>query len=55
VDSATAMNRHREGKITLRSYSVDAAPLPKVDSTLHPGHSKEAALFESGVRTQTAH
>jgi hypothetical protein len=37
VDSATAMNRHREGKITLRSYSADAAPLPKVDSKLHSG------------------
>ena len=43
------MKRHREGKLMLRSYKVDAAPNPKVDSKLHPGHSEEAALFESGV------
>jgi len=43
------MKRHREGKLILRSYKVDAAPNPKVDSKLHPGHSEEAALFESGV------
>ena len=30
----TAMKAHREGKLTLRSYKVEAAPLPKVDSTL---------------------
>ena len=28
------MKAQREGKITLRSYKVDAAPLPKVDSKL---------------------
>ena len=28
------MKEHREGKITLRSYKVDARPLPKVDSKL---------------------
>jgi hypothetical protein len=25
------MKSHREGKITLRTYNVEAAPLPKVD------------------------
>jgi len=29
-----AMKRHRQGKITLRTYNVEAAPLPKVDSKL---------------------
>ena len=28
------MKGHREGKLTLRSYKVEAAPLPKVDSEL---------------------
>jgi putative transcriptional regulator len=28
------MKAQREGKITLRTYRVDAAPLPKVDSRL---------------------
>lgn len=28
------MKAHREGKITLRSYKIDTAPLPKVDSKL---------------------
>jgi len=29
-----AMKSHRQGKITLRTYNVEAAPLPKVDSKL---------------------
>lgn len=28
------MKSHREGKLTLRSYKVEPAPLPKVDSKL---------------------
>lgn len=32
VEGVAAMKAHREGKITLRSYKVEAAPLPKVDS-----------------------
>src|SRR5450432_7621 len=34
MEGVAAMKSHREGKITLRSYKVDAAPLPKVDSKL---------------------
>ncbi len=34
LEGIAAMKNHREGKITLRSYKVDAAPLPKVDSKL---------------------
>jgi len=34
VEGVAAMKSHREGKLTLRSYKVDAAPLPKVDSKL---------------------
>jgi hypothetical protein len=55
VEGVAAMKSHREGKLMLRSYKVDAAPLPKIDSKLHPRHSKEAALFNRGFRTQTAH
>jgi hypothetical protein len=55
VEGAAAMKSHREGKLMLRSYKVDAVPLSKIDSKLHPRHSREAALFKSGVRTQTAH
>jgi len=32
VEGVGAMKGHREGKITLRSYKVEASPLPKVDS-----------------------
>ena len=32
MEGVTAMKRHRDGKITLRSYKVEAAPLPQVDS-----------------------
>ncbi len=32
MEGVAAMKAHREGKITLRSYKVEASPLPKVDS-----------------------
>ena len=34
MEGVVAMKAHREGKITLRSYKVEATPLPKVDSKL---------------------
>jgi putative transcriptional regulator len=32
MEGVAAMKNHREGKITLRSYKVEVAPLPRVDS-----------------------
>jgi putative transcriptional regulator len=32
IEGVAAMKNHREGKVTLRSYKVKVAPLPKVDS-----------------------
>jgi putative transcriptional regulator len=34
MEGVDAMKKHREGKLTLRSYKVDVAPLPTVDSKL---------------------
>ena len=34
TEGVAAMKEHREGKITLRTHSVDVAPLPKVDSKI---------------------
>jgi putative transcriptional regulator len=34
AEGVAAMKRHRKGQVTLRSYKVDPAPLPKVDSRL---------------------
>jgi len=34
IEGVRAMKSHRDGKITLRTYNVEAAPLPKVDSKL---------------------
>ncbi len=34
LEGVAAMKSHREGKLTLRSYKVEPAPLPKVDSKL---------------------
>jgi putative transcriptional regulator len=34
MEGVTAMKAHRVGKITLRTYKFEAAPLPKVDSKL---------------------
>jgi len=48
------MKSHRDGKITLRSYKVEVAPLPKVDSKLIRDTRKKTALLASSVRAQTA-
>ena len=34
MEGVAAMKSHREGKLTLRSYKVESAPLPNVDSKL---------------------
>ncbi len=34
VEGVASMERHRKGKITLRTYKIEPAPLPKVDSKL---------------------
>jgi putative transcriptional regulator len=34
MEGVATMKAHREGKITLRTHKVEAAPLPKVDSKL---------------------
>jgi putative transcriptional regulator len=34
MEGVAAMKAHRRGTITLRTYKVEAAPLPKVDSKL---------------------
>jgi putative transcriptional regulator len=34
MEGIAAMKNYREGKITLRTYRVEPAPLPKVDSKL---------------------
>ncbi len=34
MEGVAAMKRHREGKLTLRNYKLETAPLPKVDSKL---------------------
>jgi hypothetical protein len=33
MEGVAAMKSHREGKVTLRSYKVEPAPLPEVDSS----------------------
>ncbi len=34
MEGVAAIKAHREGKITLRTYKVEASPLPTVDSKL---------------------
>jgi putative transcriptional regulator len=34
MEGVAAMKNHREGNLTLRTYKVDPAPLPKVDSKI---------------------
>ena len=34
MEGVAAMKSHREGKLTLRNYKVEPAPLPKVDATV---------------------
>jgi len=44
----------REGKVTLRTYKIDVAPLPKVDSKFLRD-TRKTALLKSRIRPQTAH
>ncbi len=37
MEGMAAMKSHREGKLTLRSFKVEPAPLPKVDAKLIRG------------------
>jgi len=34
IEGVAAMKSHREEKITLRTYKIEATPLPRVDSKL---------------------
>src|SRR5580704_8525436 len=34
MEGVSAMKKHREGKLTLRSYKVEVSPLPRVDSKM---------------------
>ncbi|HWY21750.1 MAG TPA: helix-turn-helix domain-containing protein [Candidatus Acidoferrum sp.] len=34
IEGVSAMKKHREGKLTLRSYRIEVAPLPQVDSKM---------------------
>jgi putative transcriptional regulator len=44
MEGAAAMKSHREGKLTVRTYKVDAAALPKVDSKLIRDTRKRRAV-----------
>ena len=48
------MRNHAEGKLTLRSYKVDVAPLPKVDSKPLRGTRKKLRRFAGSIRAQPA-
>ncbi len=34
IEGVAAMKSHRQGRLTLRTYKIEPAPLPKVDSKL---------------------
>jgi hypothetical protein len=46
MEGVAAMKSHRRGKITLRTYRVEAAPLPKVDSKLIGTRERGCAVHE---------
>ncbi len=54
MDGVAAMKGHREGKVTLRSYKVEARPLPKVDSKLIR-ETREKLRCSGSVCAQAAH
>jgi hypothetical protein len=51
MEGVAAMKSHREGKLTLRSFKVEPAPLPKT----HSGDAPEIGLLTRRVRTPTPH
>jgi len=52
VEGVEAMKKHREGKLTLRSYKVDLQPLPAFQ--VHPGDSEADALFAGRLCAEAA-
>jgi putative transcriptional regulator len=59
TEGVTAMKGHREGKLTLRSYKVEATPLPEVDSQLLRDTRKKLrcsrAVFARMLRIMKGH
>ena len=55
MTGVASMKSRREGKITLRSYKVEAAPLPKVDSKLILDTRRKLRCSRAHVRAQAAH
>jgi len=55
MEGVRAMKGHREGKITLRTYNVEAAPLPKVDSKLIRDTRKRLHCSSAVFGAEAAH
>jgi len=55
IEGVRAMKGHREGKITLRTYNVEAAPLPKVDSKLIRDTRKRLHCSRAVFGAEAAH
>ena len=59
MEGVGAMKEHREGKLTLRSYHVESAPLPQVDAklirdtreSLHCSRAVFARMLRANERT----
>jgi putative transcriptional regulator len=54
IEGIAAMESHRKGKITLRTYKVESAPLPKVDSKLIRDTRERLHFFASRFRSEAA-
>lgn len=55
LEAVAAMKSHREGKLTLRSYKVEPAPLPQGGLEAHSRYSQETSLLPRRFCAQAAH
>ena len=55
MEGLAAMKSHREGKLTLRSYKVEPAPLPNVDSKLIRDTRKRLRCSRAVILSKTTY
>jgi putative transcriptional regulator len=52
MEGMAAMKSHRQGKLTLRSFKVEPAPLPKVDAKLIRGTRQKLGCSRTAFARQ---
>jgi len=51
MEAAEDINQWREGKITLKTYTIDPQPQIEVTPEIHPRDKGESAFIQAGIRS----